>query len=56
VIATFTVTPVMASILLPEKVQEIETILVRFIRGIYSTLLPMAVKTPASQRWSRRRS
>jgi cobalt-zinc-cadmium resistance protein CzcA len=44
VIATFTVTPVMASILLPEKVQEIETILVRFIRGIYSTLLPMAVK------------
>src|SRR6476469_717704 len=44
VIATFTVTPVMASILLPEKVQEIETILVRFIRGIYSALLPMAVK------------
>src|SRR5258707_1264495 len=44
VIATFTVTPVMASILLPEKVQEIETILVRFIRNIYSALLPMAVK------------
>ena len=32
------------SILLPEKVQETETILVRFIRGIYLTLLPMAVK------------
>jgi cobalt-zinc-cadmium resistance protein CzcA len=44
VIATFTVTPVLASILLPEKVQEIETILVRFIRNIYLTLLPMAVK------------
>src|SRR5947207_2836190 len=44
VIATFTVTPVMASILLPEKVQEIETILVRFIRNIYVTLLPLAVK------------
>ncbi len=44
VIATFTVTPVMASILLPEKVQEIETILVRFIRNIYLTLLPLAVK------------
>src|SRR3954467_7753799 len=44
VIATFTVTPVMASILLPEKVQEIETILVRFVRNIYLTLLPMAVK------------
>ena len=29
VVATFTVTPVLASILLPEKVQEIETILVR---------------------------
>ena len=29
VIATFTVTPVLASVLLPEKVQEIETILVR---------------------------
>jgi hypothetical protein len=34
----------MASILLPEKVQEIETILVRFIRNIYLTLLPLAVK------------
>src|SRR3954464_1177918 len=44
VIATFTVTPVMASILLPEKVQEIETILVRFVRNIYLTLLPLAVK------------
>src|ERR1043165_1527669 len=44
VIATFTVTPVMASILLPEKVQEIETILVRFIRSIYLVLLPLAVK------------
>ena len=32
VIATFTVTPVMASILLPEKVQEVETFLVRRLR------------------------
>ena len=32
VIATFTVTPVLASFLLPEKVQEIETFLVRGIR------------------------
>jgi cobalt-zinc-cadmium resistance protein CzcA len=44
VIATFTVTPVLASILLPEKVQEIETILVRFIRRVYLTLLPLAVR------------
>ena len=44
VIATFTVTPVLASVLLPEKVQEIETILVRSIRRVYLTLLPMAVR------------
>jgi cobalt-zinc-cadmium resistance protein CzcA len=34
VIATFTVTPVMASILLPAHVQEVETILVRYIRKL----------------------
>jgi cobalt-zinc-cadmium resistance protein CzcA len=44
VIATFTVTPVLASILLPEKVQEIETFLVRSIRRVYLTLLPLAVR------------
>jgi heavy metal efflux system protein len=43
VIATFTVTPVMASILLPARVEEIETILVRQIRKVYGTLLPLAV-------------
>jgi len=43
VIATFTVTPVLASVLLPEKVQEIETFLVRGIRSIYMRLLPLAV-------------
>jgi cobalt-zinc-cadmium resistance protein CzcA len=44
VIATFTVTPVLASVLLPEKVEEIETFLVRGIRSIYSRLLPLAVQ------------
>src|SRR5215203_908444 len=44
VIGTFTVTPVLASVLLPEKVQEIETILVRSIRKVYLTLLPLAVR------------
>ena len=44
VVATFTVTPVLASILLPEKVQEIETILVRGIRRVYLILLPLAVR------------
>src|SRR5712671_5897080 len=43
VIATFTVTPVMASILLPERVQEVETILVRYLRKGYGILLPFAV-------------
>ena len=35
VIATFTVTPVMASILLPARVHEVETFLVRQIRKVY---------------------
>ena len=37
VIATFTVTPVMASILLPEKVSEVETFVVRRLRAVYQT-------------------
>jgi cobalt-zinc-cadmium resistance protein CzcA len=44
VIATFTITPVLASVLLPEKIQEIETFLVRGIRKVYQTLLPLAVR------------
>ncbi|ANW04911.1 efflux RND transporter permease subunit [Bradyrhizobium icense] len=44
VIATFTVTPVMASILLPAKVQEVETFLVRWMRNGYEKLLPLAVR------------
>src|SRR5262245_6939312 len=43
VIATFTVTPVMASILLPAHVKEVETILVRYIRRVYEKVLPLAV-------------
>src|ERR1700704_2052341 len=44
VIATFTVTPVMASILLPAHVQEVETILVRGIRKVFSSFLPPAAR------------
>src|SRR5262249_24476214 len=44
VIATFTVTPVMSAILLPEKVNEIETFLVRHIRRVYQYILPLAVR------------
>jgi heavy metal efflux system protein len=44
VIATFTVTPVMAAILLPSRVDEVETFLVRRIRAIYAVILPLAVR------------
>ncbi len=44
VIATFTVTPVMSSLLLPEKVDEVETLIVRGIRSIYEPVLVLAVK------------
>ena len=57
VIATFTVTPVLASILLPEKVQEVETILVRAIRRVY-LIAPAAggAQRAGRRRRSRRRS
>ena len=44
VIATFTVTPVLSSVLLPEHVNEIETFFVRFLRRIYESILPLAVR------------
>ncbi len=44
-IATFTITPVLSSFLLPEHVEEAETIVVRFLRAIYAPIL----------RWSMRR-
>jgi cobalt-zinc-cadmium resistance protein CzcA len=44
VIATFTVTPVLSSILLPEHVNEAETFVVRGIRAVYSRILPAAVR------------
>src|SRR3954468_6669543 len=44
VIATFTVTPVLASILLPAHVQEVETFLVRHIRRVYQAALVPAVR------------
>src|SRR5262249_18260354 len=44
VIATFTVTPVMASVLLPARVSDGETWLVRQIRKVFNVLLPLAVR------------
>jgi len=38
-IATFTITPVLASYLLPEHVSEVETIVVRALRAVYSPVL-----------------
>jgi heavy metal efflux system protein len=38
-LATFTITPVLASFLLPEHVREAETIVVRILRAIYSPVL-----------------
>ena len=42
-IATFTVTPVLASFLLPAHVKEVETIVVRALRAIYSPVLRRAL-------------
>src|SRR5882724_8267953 len=44
VIATFPVTPVLSSILLPAHVREVETFVVRRIRGIYQAVLARAVR------------
>jgi heavy metal efflux system protein len=38
-IATFTVTPCLASLLLPERVREVETVIVRAIRAAYTPVL-----------------
>src|SRR4029077_8940401 len=43
-VATFTVTPCLASILLPERVSEVETIVVRSLRGIYAPVLRWSLK------------
>ena len=42
-IATFTITPVLASIAMPDKVQEVETVVVRALRKIYSPVLSWAL-------------
>jgi cobalt-zinc-cadmium resistance protein CzcA len=38
-LATFTVTPVLASYLLPEHIEEVETIVVRALRRVYTPVL-----------------
>ena len=46
-IATFTVTPVLASLLLPADVREVETLVVRALRAVYSPMLLWAL----DRRW-----
>lgn len=46
-IATFTVTPVLASLLLPAQVKEVETFVVRRLRALYSPVLGWALE----RRW-----
>ena len=43
-LATFTVTPVLASLVLPKHVEEVETLFVRTIRRIYTPVLKWALK------------
>ncbi|RUL70282.1 efflux RND transporter permease subunit [Dyella choica] len=43
-IATFTITPVLASLMLPKHVKEVETIFVRAIRHLYSPVLRWALR------------
>ena len=42
-LATFTVTPVLSSVLLPQHIEEVETFLVRFLRNAYSPMLRRAL-------------
>jgi heavy metal efflux system protein len=42
-IATFTITPVLASLLLPQQVSEVETIVVRALRAVYAPVLRWAL-------------
>jgi cobalt-zinc-cadmium resistance protein CzcA len=44
VVATFTITPVLSSVLLPEHVNEVETFLVRILRKVYRFLLDRALR------------
>jgi cobalt-zinc-cadmium resistance protein CzcA len=43
-IATFTVTPVLSSILLPERIQEAETLVVRALHSVYKPVLDFALE------------
>lgn len=46
-VATFTVSPALSALLLPEKVDEKQTIIVRWMRGIYSPIIKFALANRA---------
>ena len=54
-IATFTVTPVLASLVLPEHVEEAETIVVRGLRAVYTPVLRCALDNRRARRSCRAR-
>src|SRR5262245_2135275 len=43
-LATFTITPCLASLLLPERVREVETIVVRAVRRVYTPVLRWSLR------------
>lgn len=50
VLATFFVTPVIASVLLPERIKDVETFAVRWLRAGYQQVLPRAVRS--ARKWA----
>ena len=53
-IATFTVTPVLAALVLPKKIEETETIIVRALRESYTPVLRWALSQRQDRRAARR--
>ena len=49
-IATFTVTPVLSSLLLPEHVKEAETLVVRGLQRVYRPVLELCPQPPGDRR------
>ena len=54
-LATFTVSPALAALLLPEKVSETETIIVRGLRRLYRRVIERRAGPARAARWRRRR-
>jgi len=47
-IATFTVTPALSAFLLPDRVQETDTIVVRWMHRLYTPVLRFAIAKPSA--------